>query len=201
MANPRRRGTLVEAELDEIQMEVAVCSGTLRQQQQPEVLAGERVGPRTDAGSSRGGTAMGMERQGDEDEARRGSKAEGGAEAWRGSCWSDGWAPVSPPWTGTRKPRPRAHVQGSTGSGGAGYAPGGEAEQWAAPRAIRRWDLGASKAAVVGEVSRAGRGRARRGAARGGREEWGSGCKGKMGVGHERERSREGGGRARRMQK
>ena len=57
-------------------MEVAVCSGTLRQQQQPEVLAGERVGPRTDAGSSSGGLAMGMERQGDEDEACRGSKAE-----------------------------------------------------------------------------------------------------------------------------
>ena len=69
-----------------------------------------------------------------------------------------------------------------------GIRAGGEAKQWAAPRARRRRDLGASRDAVVGEVSRAGRGRARRGAARGGREEWGSGFEGKMGVGHERER-------------
>ena len=131
-------------------MEVAVYLGTLRQQQQPEVLAGERVSPMTDAGSSRGGTAMGMERQGDEDEARRGSKAEGGAEAWRGSGWAGGSTPARRPRIGTRKPRPRAHVQGSTGSGGVGYAPGGEAEQWAAPRARQRWDLGASRDAVVG---------------------------------------------------
>ena len=36
-----------------------------------------------------------------------------------------------------------------------GIRAGGEAKQWAAPRARRRWDLGASRDAMAGEVSRA----------------------------------------------
>ena len=68
--------------------------------------------------------------------------------------------------SGRGEARPRRSQQGGEAGerGRRRGAPGGEAEQWAAPRARRRRDLGASRDAMAGEVSRAG---ARKGEERG----------------------------------